>query len=83
MKQAFEEQIGTKPIVAPCLVQAPGTQEETSATGLPVCLTVQGSEEAAHFYTGGVLYQLDFAGRTTLTTLQQKAYLVWLADQLH
>ncbi len=28
------------------------------------------------------MYQLDFAGRTNLTAVQQTAYLVWLADQL-
>ena len=82
VNQIFEETIGTKPVIYPCLVQMPETQVETSPSGRQVCFTVTRTKESARFYSSGVLYQLTLAGSTNLNALAQKALLLGIVERL-
>ncbi len=79
LSQNFEESIGTKPVVYPCLAQ---TAVQVEQSGYQVCLTANQGKLSARFYSSGDLYQLYFPGATDSTVPEQKVQLLGIVQLL-
>ena len=79
LNQNFEESVGTKPVVYPCLAQ---TAIQVDQNGYQVCLTASQGKLSARFYSSGALYQLHLTGATSSNVSEQKVQLLGIVEQL-